>query len=83
MRILIETPLFLLSALIEHDLIAPESRLLNIQKRQHGLTESFKSTHELLKKFHGPTLNEMRIGSTAVDPGLYYADFAKYLVLQE
>jgi len=49
-KIIVETPLFVASALLENDLIAQDARILQIQKRQYGLTRTFAATQISLKK---------------------------------
>ena len=45
------------------------------------MTETFKNTSVFMRKCLGEKLQQLEVGVTALDPGLYEPDFHKFIVL--
>ena len=70
-RILVESPLYFASDMLDNDLLAPQSRSLQIIHRQFGMYKLYKAAQVNMRRSLLNKLNEKSIGVASLTCGIY------------
>ena len=82
-RVLVETPLFVNADLLTHDLLAPQSRILQLIHKQPGIYGLLRATQINQAKCLGQQLAVKQVGMTALLPGVYDKQQVEYMKVED